>query len=116
MPVAGTCNTCAVDQPSDAELLARLRDDSDSLALFYRRYVIAVERYAVRRCAEPEDVADLVAATFLSVLDTASSFDERRGPALPWLLGVAHHLLARSYADRERQNLLSARLGGHRHV
>jgi len=116
MPVVGTCNTCVVDQPSDAELLACLRDDPDSLALFYRRYVAAVERYAIRRCAQPEDVADLVAATFLSVLGTVPSFDEQRGPALPWLLGVAHHLLARSYAERERQNLLSARLGGHRNI
>jgi RNA polymerase sigma-70 factor (ECF subfamily) len=105
-----------VDDPSDGELLARLRDDPGSLALFYRRHVAAVERYAVRRCAQPEDVADLVAATFLSLLDRSTSFDERRGPALPWLLGVAHHLLARSYAERERQNRLAGRLGGQRKV
>ena len=54
----------------------------------------------------------MVAATFLIVLDQTPSFDERRGPALPWLLGVAHHLLTRSYAERERQNVLAARLGG----
>lgn len=116
MPVAQTCNTYAVDEPSDAELLARLRNDPESLALFYRRHVVAVERYALRRCAQPEDVADLVATTFLSVLDQAPSFDQRRGPALPWLLGVAHHLLARSYAERERQDALAARLGGQRKV
>jgi RNA polymerase sigma-70 factor (ECF subfamily) len=105
-----------VDEPSDRELLARLRDDPESLALFYRRHVAAVERYAVRRCAQPEDVADLVAATFLSLLDRAPSFDERRGPALPWLLGVAHHILARSATERERQNQLTGRLGGQRKV
>jgi RNA polymerase sigma factor (sigma-70 family) len=116
MPVSEPCNTYAVDEPSDAELLARLRDDPESLALFYRRHVVAVERYAVRRCAQPDDVADLVSATFLSVLDTAPAFDERRGPALPWLLGVAHHLLARSFFESERQDMLAARIGGQRKV
>lgn len=116
MPATEACNTCVVDEPSDGELLARLVDDPGSLALFYRRYVAAVEHYAVRRCSQPEDVADLVAATFLSILDTAPSFDERRGPALPWLLGVAHHLLARSYVERERQDVLAARLGGQRKI
>jgi len=101
-----------VDEPSDRELLARLRDDPGALAVFYRRHVADVERYAVRRCAQPQDVADLVAATFLSVLDQAPSFDERPGPARPWLLGVAHNLLARSYAERQRQDGLAARLGG----
>ena len=75
-----------------------------------------MEDYAVRRCAQPADVADLVAATFLSVLDQAPTFDEHRGPALPWLLGVAHHLLARSFTERQRQQDLATRVGGVRNL
>ena len=101
-----------MNEPSDHELLARLREDPGSLAVFYRRHVAAVERYAVRRCGQPAEVADLVAATFLSVLERAPSYDERRGPAVPWLLGVAHNLLLGSFAEHQRQNAVAARLGG----
>jgi RNA polymerase sigma factor (sigma-70 family) len=116
MPSTQTCNTHVVDEPSDQELLARLRGDPGSLAVFYSRHVAAVERYAVRRCSQPAEVADLVAETFLSVLDRAPSFDEHRGPARPWLLGVAHHLLARSLAEGQRQRAVADRLGGLRNL
>lgn len=110
MPAPRTRNRYVVGEPSDRELIARLREDPGLLDIFYRRHVAAVERYAVRRCAQPADVADLVASTFLAVLDGAPSFDEGRGTALPWLLGVAHHLLARSFSERQRQQAVAARL------
>jgi len=54
-------------------MLERLHDAPGTLTPFYRRQVGAVERYAVRRCAQPADVADLVATTFFTVLENATS-------------------------------------------
>ncbi|MDQ2894265.1 MAG: hypothetical protein M3Y09_01245 [Actinomycetota bacterium] len=44
---------------SDAELLGRV-PAADAVAALYRRHVSAVFRFAIRRCRDPEDVADLV--------------------------------------------------------
>jgi RNA polymerase sigma factor (sigma-70 family) len=104
------------DELADGELVARLQHDPESLSCFYRRHVAAVERYAVRRCAQPADVGDLVAETFLTALRSASSFDRRRGDALPWLLGIAHHLLVRSFAEGARQDAITRRLAHRRTI
>ena len=66
----------------DAELLRR-SPDPDAVEAFYRRHVDTVMRYAVRRCAGPEDVADLVSITFLEAIGAARTYDPgaaRRGP------------------------------------
>jgi RNA polymerase sigma-70 factor (ECF subfamily) len=55
-------------EPSDRELLATLRADPAAFELFYRRHVDRVIGYAARRLRKPADVADLVAATFATVL------------------------------------------------
>jgi RNA polymerase sigma factor (sigma-70 family) len=92
-------------EPSDAEALRRVRSDPEALELLYRRHVKRVVAYAARRCREPQDVADLVAATFVSVLESAQGYDPRRGEVLPWILGIEAHLHAdrgrRAYRERE---------------
>ena len=85
---------------SDAELLGR-SPDPDAVEAFYRRHVDTVMRFAVRRCAGPEDVADLVSITFLEAIGAARTYDAKRGPARPWLLGIA----ARCLADHLRDSL-----------
>jgi len=50
-----------------------------------------VLRYLSRRVRDPQDVADLVADTFLAAMGAAASFDPRRGRVLPWLIGIAHN-------------------------
>ena len=91
---------------TDAGLLARLQTDPAALEVFYRRHRDRVVAYAARRCRQPADVTDLVAATFLAVLESAGSFDPRRGEAGAWLIGIAARqwlLLCR--AERKQQDL-----------
>jgi len=95
-----------VTEESDAELIACLRSDPAALDLFYRRHRTRVLDYARRRCRQPADVADLVAATFLAALASADRFDPGRGDVGPWLIGIASRqwgLLCR--AERKQQLL-----------
>ena len=64
-------------ESTDAELMRRAQTDPLALELLYRRHVGRVVAFAARRCREPQDVADLVAATFVSVIESArwSIFD-----------------------------------------
>lgn len=81
---------------SDAQLLeAAAAGDAQSYALFFRRHVDSVTRYAMRRCNGPEDVADLVGECFLVALQAASRYRPETDTALPWLFGIARRLVAR---------------------
>jgi RNA polymerase sigma factor (sigma-70 family) len=96
----------SVTDDTDAGLLARLHSDPAALEVFYRRHRDRVLAFAVRRCRQPADVTDLVAATFLAVLEKPGSFDPRRGDAGAWLIGIASRqwlLLCR--AERRQQVL-----------
>ncbi|MBV9000797.1 MAG: hypothetical protein JO304_17170 [Solirubrobacterales bacterium] len=75
-------------QSLDADLLACV-PDPDAVRALYARHVDAVFRFAVRRCRDPEDVADLVSTVFLEMLSGAASYDRRRGEVRLWLLGIA---------------------------
>src|SRR3954451_20359099 len=99
-----------MDAASDSELLRR-SPDPDAVEAFYRRHVDTVMRFAVRRCATPDDVADLVSITFLEVIGAAASYDARRGPVRPWLLGIAARCLADHLRDSYRRAEALRRLG-----
>jgi len=92
-------------ESSDPELLRRAQDDPVAFELLYRRHVGRVLSYAARRCREPQDAADLVAATFVRVIEAADTYDDRRGEVLPWIIGIEANLLAdrgrRAYRERE---------------
>jgi RNA polymerase sigma-70 factor (ECF subfamily) len=92
-------------ESSDPELLRRAQDDPVAFELLYHRHVGRVIAYAARRCREPQDAADLVAATFVRVIEAAHTYDEKRGEVLPWIIGIESNLLAdrgrRAYRERE---------------
>ncbi|MBW3548679.1 MAG: RNA polymerase sigma factor [Actinobacteria bacterium] len=88
------------DQRLDEELVPLAGSDPAAFEELYRRTVAKVTGFAVRRCSTPEDVADLVAATYLAVIGSAHRFDPERGAALPWLLGIAAH----QHAGRVRRS------------
>jgi RNA polymerase sigma factor (sigma-70 family) len=91
---------------TDAGLLARLQTDPAALEAFYLRHRDRVVAYAASRCRQPADVPDLVAATFLAVLEKPGRFDPRRGEASAWLIGIAARqwlLLCR--AERKQADL-----------
>jgi RNA polymerase sigma-70 factor (ECF subfamily) len=97
------------DQSSDAELLAAVPAPW-AVAALYERHVDAVFRFAVRRCREPADVADVVAAVFVEVFRAAASYDGRRD-ARPWLLGIASRCLHDHLRAGYRQADLVEKLG-----
>jgi RNA polymerase sigma-70 factor (ECF subfamily) len=91
---------------TDAELLAATAArDADAFGCFYRRHEALVFGYAVHRCANASDVADLVADTFIGAMRSAPRFAERDGDAVAWLLTIARRALAhqrRSFLRRQR--------------
>ena len=102
------------DEPTDAELLARIQTDPAALELIFRRYRHLVLRYAARRCSDPADVVDLVADTFLALLESGGGFDPRRGSAPAWILGVAHRQWVRTLRRESRIRELARRHAGRR--
>ncbi len=92
---------------TDAELLAELRTSPEALDEFYRRHRERVLHHTTRRCRQPADVADLVAATFLAVLSAAASYGPRRGNAEAWLVGIARNQWARMCRGEDRQARLA---------
>jgi RNA polymerase sigma factor (sigma-70 family) len=100
--------------PSDEELLVRAGRDPDAFEQLYRRHVSRTVAFAVRRCRSAEQVHDLVAATWLEVIEASPRFDPAKGRALPWILGVMANLSndARRRSARETEAL--HRLAGQR--
>lgn len=97
-------------QSLDADLLASV-PNADAVRALYGRHVDAVFRFAVRRCRDPEDVADLVSTVFLEMLSGAASYDRRRGEVRAWLLGIAARCLADQRRSDYRRSELLTRLG-----
>ena len=96
---------------TDTELLAATAaGDAEAFGCFYRRHEAAVLAYAVRRCTNASDVADLVGDTFIGALRSAPRFAERDGDAVPWLLTIARRALAHQRRSFLRRQRLSRRL------
>jgi RNA polymerase sigma factor (sigma-70 family) len=75
----------------------------------YGRHGRAVLAYAVRRAADPQDAADVVADTFMVAwrrLDAVPSGDEER----LWLYGVARRVSANHERSERRRERLGERL------
>ena len=89
--------------------------DPDAFTALYREHATTVTAYFLRRTANPEVAADLTAETFAAALAGAHRFDPRRGPAVSWLFGIAHHQLTGwrrrgRVEDRARRRLGMERL------
>jgi RNA polymerase sigma factor (sigma-70 family) len=103
-----------VPDSTDAELVRRLPGDPASFEELFRRHGPSVIAYAARRCSQPADVADLVAATFLAVLESRGGYDPVRGAFGPWLIGVAHRQYIALRREEYRQWSLSRAASGRR--
>ena len=76
--------------PTDQELLAATAaGDPEAFAMFWRRHVATVMAFGIHRCLSSEDVADLVADTFLAAFRAAGRYRVETATAAPWLLGIA---------------------------
>jgi RNA polymerase sigma-70 factor (ECF subfamily) len=106
------CGQVAGVTPTDSEMLAAAAGgDAAAFGCFYRCHEPLVLRYAVAHCANASDVADLVAETFVQALASASRYQPADGDAIPWLLGIARHALARQRRSFARRQRLVRRLG-----
>ena len=101
-------------EPSDAQLLERLNQDTEALRAFYLRHVGAVTRFLARRCRTPEDLADAVAQTFVAVIGSAHRYDAARGNATAWLFGIAAHTASAQWRDQKRAAGIAAAVSGRR--
>jgi len=99
---------------TDRELLARLSQDPDAFEAFYQRHVDRIIGFAVRRCVRPEDVADLVAAVFLAVIESAPRYDPTRGEPLGWLFAIAANQLRAQRRRDGREQAIARRVSGQR--
>ena len=84
-------------EPSDDELMARIAgDDSEALALLFRRYgrlVWTVGKRIVRNNAEADD---LLQDVFLLIARRASAFDPSKGSVRSLIVHIAHqHAISR---------------------
>jgi RNA polymerase sigma factor (sigma-70 family) len=91
---------------SDGQLLAAAaRGDGEAFGRFYRRHEQRVLGYAITRCVNSGDVADVVGETFLGALSSAGRFRDDGDDAVPWLFGIARRVVAhqrRSFTRRQR--------------
>ena len=97
------------NEPTDRELLARA-GDPEAFALFYRRHVDRLVRFAARRASGPADAADVAAATFVVALRGADRYDPRRGEPGAWLVGIAARLIANDRRRKVREAFALAKL------
>jgi RNA polymerase sigma factor (sigma-70 family) len=99
---------------TDRELLGWLDVDPAAFEVFYRRHVDRVIGFTARRVREPAEVADLTAATFLTVLTSARTYDPERGEPTAWLLGITSRLIANGQRRQQRESAAAARIAGRR--
>ena len=97
-------------EPSDEQLLLAAASDPAAFEAFFRRHAESVLAYFVRRTADPEVAADLMAETFAAALLGLKRFRRRPEPALAWLFAIARNKLADHgrrgrVADRARRRL-----------
>ena len=113
-PSTGMGSIPTDSEPTDEDLLGRLSSDPAAFEVFYRRHVDRVVGFAARRVSEPADIADLVAATFVTVLTAARGYDPERGEPGAWLLGITARLIANARRRKVRESAAMARIAGRR--
>jgi RNA polymerase sigma factor (sigma-70 family) len=101
-------------EPSDRELIERLGDSPGAFETLYRRHVRRLTTYAATRSRRPEDVADLVATTFVAAFESRDGYDPTRGEVLPWLIGIARHLSVDQIRQAQREREALSRVAGQR--
>jgi RNA polymerase sigma factor (sigma-70 family) len=90
---------------SDSEVLTRLRDEQELIGTLYERHAQAVFRYLARR-GGPEAGEDLLSDVFIAALNARSRVVvHESGSALPWLYGIASHVLHRHLRRNTRRGI-----------
>jgi RNA polymerase sigma factor (sigma-70 family) len=102
-------------EPTDQELLAATAaGDGEAFAIFWRRHTSTVMAFGIHHCATSEDVADLVADTFLAAFRAAGRYRPQTATAAPWLLGIATRLASNQHRTLVRWRRGNQRVAGER--
>jgi RNA polymerase sigma factor (sigma-70 family) len=99
----------------DPAQTGRIGHDVAALERFYLAHYDELVRYVAGQVADPHDVADLVADTFMSAVGAAARFDPQQGRTMPWLVGIARnqlrHFRRRRHSDQQAaQRIVGSRL------
>jgi RNA polymerase sigma factor (sigma-70 family) len=78
---------------SDAEVLARSAVEPSAFAILYERHHVAVRRYVARRVGS-EAGDELASEVFTRAFGGRERCRAEHTSGLPWLLGVANHVIA----------------------
>lgn len=87
---------------SDVEVLARSAVEPSAFAILYERHHIAVRRYVARR-AGSDAGDDLASEVFARAFRGRERCRAEQASALPWLLGVANHVIADHRRTEQRR-------------
>jgi RNA polymerase sigma factor (sigma-70 family) len=87
---------------SDAEVLARSTVEPSAFAILYERHHIAVRRYVARRVGS-EAGDDLASEVFTRAFRGRERWRAEQASVLPWLLGVANHVIANHRRTEQRR-------------
>jgi len=87
---------------SDVEVLARSAAEPWLFAILYERHHVAIRRYVARRVGS-EAGEDLAAEVFVRAFSGRERCRAEQGSALPWLLGVANHVVADHRRTEQRR-------------
>jgi RNA polymerase sigma factor (sigma-70 family) len=96
----------------DGTLLTTAAQDVAAYEALYRRYVSQVTAWAVRRCPSAADVGDVVAQTFVRLLQVGDRYDPARGAPAAFVFTVAGSVLRDHHRDQQRRHALVHRLAG----
>ena len=100
----------AADSPDDAAVIRRSLQEPGHFAVLFRRHAAEIQRYVIRRLGT-DAADDVVAETFLAAFRQRAGYDGTRADALPWLYGIATHMIGRHRRSEVRQYRLLARTG-----
>jgi RNA polymerase sigma factor (sigma-70 family) len=98
----------------DATLLGRASADVEAFEEIYRRYVRRVTAFAVHHCRTPDDVADVVSDTFLTLLERCERYDPERGSVSTFVHSIARSKVLDHHRRARRLGRLAARAQGRR--
>jgi RNA polymerase sigma-70 factor (ECF subfamily) len=91
-------------EPDDREVGRRFAaGEEQALAWAYERWAGQVHGMAVRAFGPGPDAEDVTQQTFMSAWTGRGGFDPDKGPLPAWLVGVARHKIADTWAKRDRQ-------------
>ena len=96
--------TRGAPEPDDAEVGRRFAaGEEQALAWAYERWAGQVHGMAVRAFGPGPDAEDVTQQTFVSAWTGRSGYRPEKGPLPAWLVGVARHKIADTWARRDKQ-------------